>query len=292
MADWSKLAKYMPTGIFLTFQSLVTITVHDTADNKDTPRCNRAEFWVTMALLAIMAALSILVAFTDSVTTEMEGGQKTTYYGLVLRDGLWSPTLNYYCRLSHTTEEADPERATLLPNGTSSACPLCRQSQRDRSKRQKQEAAKEESKRKEQEAAEKSPTQQAAVQERAEGQKHAQPQPNAQPGGTQPGPSGQKLDPAAEPANLHDIREFVLKEARYKRNSSDWMHAVLTCACPSTSVALASAVHENMLLSGRAAFYGGLHLTLLCLLTSIQSSYGMDLCLQCGVLGTGDGNCL
>ena len=68
MADWSKLAKYMPTGIFLTFQSLVTITVHDTADNKDTPRCNRAEFWVTVALLATTAALSIIVAFTDSVT--------------------------------------------------------------------------------------------------------------------------------------------------------------------------------------------------------------------------------
>lgn len=190
-----------------------------------------------MALLAVMAALSILMAFTDSVTTETEGGQKTTYYGLVLRDGLWSPTLNYYCRLSHITEGGDSERASLLGDSVSRTCPLCRQTQKDRIDRQKQKA-KEKNKGKQPEAAE-------------EGLE----------------------DQAAEPANLQDIREFVLKEARYKRNISDWMHAVLTCACPTQLLHLPQHMQGNVLLTGHAALYGDQHLILLRLLSLLMCAY-------------------
>ena len=39
MADWNKLAKYMPTGVFLTFQSLVTLTTHKPDAKPDALGC-------------------------------------------------------------------------------------------------------------------------------------------------------------------------------------------------------------------------------------------------------------
>ena len=42
MADWNKLAKYMPTGVFLTFQSLVTLTTHKPDAKPDALGCAAA----------------------------------------------------------------------------------------------------------------------------------------------------------------------------------------------------------------------------------------------------------
>ncbi len=42
MADWNKLAKYMPTGVFLTFQSLVTLTTHKPDASGCAPCCSPA----------------------------------------------------------------------------------------------------------------------------------------------------------------------------------------------------------------------------------------------------------
>ncbi len=67
MADWNKLAKYMPTGVFLTFQSLVTLTTHKPDASGCVPAAALLHCHAVCPFLPVIASALLTLALADLV---------------------------------------------------------------------------------------------------------------------------------------------------------------------------------------------------------------------------------
>ncbi|KAJ7199536.1 hypothetical protein O6H91_05G014300 [Diphasiastrum complanatum] len=87
----SNLVNQLPTGTFLTFQTLAPLFTNN-------GQCGKTELFLTGTLMLLYVVLCWTLCFTDSFTTS----SGHIYYGIVTTKGLFNPQFKYFSNLDYT----------------------------------------------------------------------------------------------------------------------------------------------------------------------------------------------